>query len=121
MRKNRAIIMALILFSMAHFAFAEQQDVCLEFHRWDIPDNNAKVNRAPMLLPIEAVYDSDNHIIKVIGYDSLNAEVFLYDSDGSVEGHSSTLNTEIPVMSSGSHTIQIQGDGWYAEGVIDVE
>ena len=62
MRKNRAIIMALILFSMAHSAFAEQQDVCLEFHRWDIPDNNAKVNRAPMLLPIEAVYDSDNHI-----------------------------------------------------------
>lgn len=34
MRKNRAIIMALILFSMAHSAFAEQQDVCLEFHRF---------------------------------------------------------------------------------------
>lgn len=76
MRKNRAIIMSLILFSMAHSAFAEQQDVCLEFHRWDIPDNNAKVNRAPMLLPIEVVYDSDNHIGNTI-MQLITTETFL--------------------------------------------
>ena len=70
---------------------------------------------------VDSTNSYKTRIVKVIGYDSLNAEVFLYDSDGSVEGHSSTLNTEIPVMSSGSHTIQIQGDGWYAEGEIDVE
>lgn len=76
MRKNRAIIMALILFSMAHFAFAEQQDVCLEFHRWDIPDNNAKVNRAPMLLPIEVVYASE-YLLMNWGWDGRNNNVFI--------------------------------------------
>lgn len=106
---------------MAQPALAEQYDIYLEMHQRSNHENDTKVNRAPMLLPIEAVYDSDNHIIKVIGNDSLETEIFLFDSDGSVEGHSSTLNTEIPVMSSGSHTIQIQGDGWYAEGEIDVE
>ena len=114
------ILTGLLLF-MAQPALAEQYDIYLEIHQRSNHENDTKVNRAPMLLPIEVVYDSDNHIVKVIGYDSLNAEVFLYDSDGSVEGHSSTLNTEIPVMSSGSHTIQIQGDGWYAEGEIVVE
>ena len=76
MRKNRAIIMALILFSMAHSAFAEQQDVCLEFHRWDIPDNNAKVNRAPMLLPIEVVYASE-YLLMNWGWDGRNNNVFI--------------------------------------------
>lgn len=68
--------MALILFSMAHSAFAEQQDVCLEFHRWDIPDNNAKVNRAPMLLPIEVVYASE-YLLMNWGWDGRNNNVFI--------------------------------------------
>ena len=76
MRKNRAIIMASSLFSMAHSAFAEQQDVCLEFHRWDIPDNNAKVNRAPMLLPIEVVYASE-YLLMNWGWDGRNNNVFI--------------------------------------------
>ena len=61
---------------MAHSAFAEQQDVCLEFHRWDIPDNNAKVNRAPMLLPIEVVYASE-YLLMNWGWDGRNNNVFI--------------------------------------------
>lgn len=35
-----------------------------------------QVNRAPMRMPIEVVYDSDTHNIKVTGDTGIEAEVF---------------------------------------------
>ena len=74
-----------------------------------------------MRLPIEVVYDSDTHKIEVIGDESMDAEVFLYDANGSLENYSSLLNTEFTVLTPGIYNIQIQGDGWYAEGEIEIE
>lgn len=42
---------------MAQPALAEQYDIYLEMHQRSNHENDTKVNRAPMLLPIEVVYD----------------------------------------------------------------
>ena len=80
------ILTGLLLF-MAQPALAEQYDIYLEMHQRSNHENDTKVNRAPMLLPIEVVYDSDNHIvnpsfaavctinsIKVVKYQQINAK-----------------------------------------------
>ena len=80
------ILTGLLLF-MAQPALAEQYDIYLEIHQRSNHENDTKVNRAPMLLPIEVIYDSDNHIInlcfgavctinsiKVVKYQQINAK-----------------------------------------------
>lgn len=62
----------------------------------------------------------DTHKINVVGNESLEAEVFFYNTNGTLEGYSSTLNTDFTVLTSGIYIIQIQGEGWYAEGEIEV-
>lgn len=78
MRKT-ILLIGLLLITMAHTALAEQRGVFMEFHRKINPGKNMQVNRAPMRMPIEVVYDSDTHNIKVIGSNDIEAEVFLYD------------------------------------------
>lgn len=117
---KKVIILAGLLLAMAHTVFAEQRDIFLEFHRKSSTEKNSEVNRSLMRLPIEVVYDSDTHIIKVTGNESLEAEVFLYNANGTLENYSSTVNTDFTVLIPGTYIIQIQGDGWYAEGEIEI-
>ena len=118
--KKVIILVVLLLTTMAHTAFAEQRGVFMEFHRKINPGKNMQVNRAPMRMPIEVVYDSDTHNIKVTGEKGIEAEVFLYNANGVLESHSSTLNAEFSVLESDTYTILIQGEGWYAEGEIQM-
>ena len=118
---KKLIIMAALLLGMAHTVFAEQKGVFMEFHRKSNPDKNLSVNRAPMRLPIEVVYDSDTHKIEVTGGESMDAEVFLYNSNGALENSSSSLNSEFTALAPGTYIIRIQTDAWYAEGEIEVE
>lgn len=120
MKLKRTIILVGLLLAMVPAAFAEQRGVFMEFHRKINPGKNMQVNRAPMRMPIEVVYDSDTHNIKVTGEKGIEAEVFLYNVNGTLESHSSTLNAEFSVLESDTYTILIQGDGWYAEGEIEM-
>ena len=117
---KKAIILALLL-TLTHTTFAEQQGVFLRFYRKNKAENTRDVNRSRMLLPIEVIYDSDTHKISVIGNDTMEAEVFLYSADGALENYSSTLNTDFTVLAPGTYTILIQGDGWNAEGEVEVQ
>ena len=118
---KKLIILAALLLGMAHTAFAKQQGVFMQFHRRLNPENTRDVNRAPMRLPIEVVYDSDTHKIEVIGDESMEAEVFMYNANGDLENYSSSLNSKFTVLTPGIYIIQIEGEGWYAEGEIEVE
>ena len=120
MSMKKVIIMAGLLLVMAHAAFAEQWGVFMEIHKKSIPEKNMSVNRAPMRLPIEVVYDSDTHKIEVTGDESIEAEVFLYNANGTLEDYSSTLNTDFTILTPGTYTIQIQADECYAEGEIEI-
>lgn len=117
---KKVFILASLLLVMASSVFAEQWGFFMEFHRKINPEKNMEVNRAPMRIPIEAIYDSDKHTIEIIGNELIDAEVFLYDGNNILVDHSSSLNTVFNVSNPGTYTIQIQGDGWYAEGNIEI-
>lgn len=120
MKMKKLIILAGLLLAMAHTAFAEQQGVFMKFHSKVNPQKNMEVNRAPMRVLIEVIYDSDTHKIEVIGNNSIEAEVFLYNANGNLEGYSPSLNTSFTVLTPNTYVILIEGDGWYAEGEIEV-
>ena len=117
---RKTIIFIGLLSMMLLPSFAEQREISIEIHHQTSSKNNKDVNRSLMWLPIEIVYDTETHIISVTGEGAIEGEVFLYNADGSLEDHSSTLNTEFMISTSGTYTILIQGDGWYAEGEIVV-
>jgi len=117
---KKVVILVGLLLVLAHGSFAEQRGVFMEFHRKINPENCREVNRVPMRLTIDVIYDSDTHKIKVIGDGTIEAEVFFYDANGVLDGYSSTLNTDFATQSVGKYTIRIQGDAWYAEGEIEV-
>lgn len=120
MKLKRTIILVGLLLAIVPTAFAEQRGVFMEFHRKINPGKNMQVNRAPMRLPIEVVYDTDSHKIQVIGDELTEAEVFLYNADGTLESRSSKLNTDFTGLTYGTYSILIQGKEWYAEGIIEM-
>lgn len=69
------ILTGLLLF-MAQPALAEQYDIYLEMHQRSNHENDTKVNRAPMLLPIEVVYASE-YLLMNWGWDGRNNNVFI--------------------------------------------
>ncbi len=120
MNIKRTIILFGLLLVMSYTAFAEQRGIFMNLHGKINPEKDMEVNRTPMELPIKVVYDSDMHKIEVIGIGSLEAEVFLYNINGTLESYSPILNTDFTVLASGTYIIRIQGDEWYAEGEVNV-
>lgn len=73
-----------------------------------------KGNRAPAILPVEIVYNTETSVIRITSWGDIEGEVYIFNSNEEVEDYSATLACELTVPSSGVHTIYIQGDGWYA-------
>lgn len=117
---KKVIILVGLLLAMAHVAIAKQQEVFMDFYRKSNPGKNVAVHRTPMCLPIQVFYDPDTHNIEVIGNESLEAEVFLYNANGILENYSSSLNTDFTILTPGTYIVQIQNGGWYAEGKIEI-
>lgn len=117
--KNVFLSMMLVVLT-AFSAMAENRDVVLQRYKKQTNDVSEKVNRAPMRLPVYVSYDTETGIIDVRGSESLDGEVYLYDADGVVKGYSPTINTSFEVASNGLYIIYIEGDGWYAEGEIEM-
>ena len=65
-------------------------------------------------------YDSDTHKIQIIGNESIEADVFLYDTNGIIENSSTKLNADFTDITSGTYSILIQGKEWYAEGDVEI-
>lgn len=120
MNMKRTIILLGLLLAMVCTAFAEQRGIFMNFHGKINPGKDMEVNRTPMELPIKVIYDSDVHKIEIIGKESLEAEVFLYNINGTLEGYSPILDTDFTVLARGTYIIRIQGDEWYAEGEVNM-
>lgn len=113
--------MILSLLSFINIAsFAEKEKIPTDIHRTMDPNKSTQVDRAPMRIPIEVYYDFDTNEIEVIGPDTIEAEIFIYNASRELESYSSVLNVSLPVLSPGNHTIIIKNDGWYMEGFISI-
>lgn len=119
--KGKVILLWLLL-SMAFTVSAETKDVIIEIHSNSDSDKHTQVDRAPMRLPVEVVYDTDKHTITVSGDDSLEADVSLTDETGNVLEFSPSVNTtlNIPDGYSGIIVIRIESADWIGIGKIEM-
>ena len=113
--KKIALLIGLAL-TFAPTISAERQDVSMKHQRKSTPDKNTGYNRAPLHLPIDVVFDTDTQTLEVTGDESMDAEVYIYNSDGALEDYSSTINANFVITIPGDHLIHIEGDGWYSDG-----
>ena len=113
--KKIALLIGLML-ALAPTISADRQDVDMQYKRTNSPDKNTGRDRAPMHLPIEVVFDTDTHTLEVTGDESMDAEVYIYTSDGALEDYSSTINANFTITIPGDHLVHIEGDGWHSDG-----
>lgn len=117
---KKAFILTLMIMAFAITVSAEKREVSMEFHKKRQP-NNTQVNRAPMRLPIEVVYDTELNAIEVININTTSEiEILIYDADGYIIGYSNCINAPISVSAIGDYFIRVNGDVWYAEGFVTV-
>lgn len=117
--KKLIILTAMFLLGIYSMS-ASRQAIYLSCHNKRVSGEKKHSNRAPMHLPIHVVYDSDANVIEVKGSESLGAEIYIYDGAGIVEDYSAYLNATFYILKPGTHVILIKGDGWEAEGMIEL-
>lgn len=118
--KSRIVIVCAML-ALALSALAEERPVFMEFFLKTNPGPQTQVNRVPPKNSIGVFYDSDSHILSINGDEALNAEVYLYNQNGSLVDYSSSINVFFKIPSSGIYRLSINGDGWHAEGYVEIE
>lgn len=118
--KKKFLISALIG-SIAFGAMAEGEKIPIIINKKDDSHLTNRPDRALMRIPVEVFYDSDTRVVEVVGSESIEAEVFLYNATGTLENYSPSLNAEFYLISPGEYAISIQSDNWSATGIINVD
>lgn len=118
---KKVFLSIVLIFSMALTVKAEREGVFMRYYKYSDTETNNEVNRSLICIPVYVFYNSETRTGDIISEDeSLNGEVYLYNFTGDIEGYSSSINTSFNILLDGCHIIRIEGDGWYAEGEIEV-
>lgn len=116
MNKNR-IYLLLVAGLICLFAFADRKDVSIATKPRH--ESQISINRSPLYLPIEVIYDSESSIVEVSCYSDLDGEVSVYDKTGNLEDYAPSLNAFLNVTSEGPHTLVIEGETFIGYGTIE--
>ena len=81
------------VFATAISSFAKDEKIPVVFNKDEQTSSKNTWNRAPMRIFVEVYYDSDAGILEVVGDETIEAEVFLYNASGVMENYSSSLLT----------------------------
>lgn len=112
---KKLILLCMFLLSFSISAFADKEEIIITKHEKN--PNPSKEERAPMRIPLRVVYDTDTHIMEVTGPETMAAEVFVYNAEGTIVSYSPVLNSTLNIPDDpGTYTIFIQSDSWYADG-----
>lgn len=115
-------ILSLILLVVSLFsALAEAERVPVNFGKNGNSNSNKEWSRAPVHINVIVEYDDDTHTIIVLGEDGIDAEVYLYDSNGIIMDYSPVVNTIFYITMSGDYTISFVSENWSGEGSVSVE
>ncbi|MDE7442063.1 MAG: hypothetical protein K2M69_07855 [Muribaculaceae bacterium] len=110
----------LLLFAVIFLAPSYAEKIKIDIKTSSKSNSNQPIiHRAPMQLPIEAMYDPDAMIIEISCPSDLVGEVYVYDAGGIEEVYSPCLNVVLSVSDSQYHIIVIEGDDWIGTGVIE--
>lgn len=119
MRKVILLFSAIISFALSAIA-EETTGVFMDFYLRGDEESETMINRSLVQIPtLEVVYDSETKTIRITSPESQTANVYIYNSNGTVVGYANSLNTTIQLLSAGSYTIYMEGSGWYGIGYIN--
>ncbi|MDE7345495.1 MAG: hypothetical protein K2N48_02005 [Muribaculaceae bacterium] len=114
---KKIILFILMAIAMASPVFSERTRQHMKVHQAGGSGFLTEKDRNPIQLPIAVYFDSDTDILEVwCDNDNIQAEVFVYDENGTEEAYSSYMNVTLQLTSSSTHSILIKGDGWEGEG-----
>lgn len=108
------------LMSITLYGYTEEQGVFMEINLRNKPDAYTKVNRSPLRISLDVVFETETKLITITGNEPDEVEVFLYNTYNEIEDYSTLLNTNLSVSTSGLHRILIECSEWSAEGVIEI-
>lgn len=120
--KNLFLIIT-VIFTTVFSSFAEDERVPVVINKEEQTSNNNKNtwNRAPMRIPVDVYYNTENRVIKVEGSETIDAEVYIYNKYEELVDYSSTINAEFQLTMPGEYTILIQSESWYAEAIVNAD
>lgn len=108
-----------VIFTTTLTSFADDEKVLININKNEKHTDNPKWDRAPMRIPVEVYYNSENKVIRVEGSETVEAEVFLYNKYEELTDYSSTINAEFQLTLPGEYTILIQNENWYGEAIVN--
>ena len=127
-RKNfltmkKLFLIITVIFTTMSSSFAEDEKVPVVINKEEQTSNNNKNtwNRAPMRIPVDVYYNTENRVIKGEGSETIDAEVYIYNKYEELVDYSSTINAEFQLTMPGEYTILIQSESWYAEAVVNAD
>lgn len=117
---KKVILLLALFFTLSIPVKAEDEPVPVQIYRERELTGNKDWERSIICVPVEVYFDAEKHIVKVVGEETADVEIFIYNGTGVMVDYSSTINTEFILTSTGKYTIIIQGEGWYGEAIISV-
>ena len=126
-RKNfltmkKLFLIITVIFTTMSSSFAKDEKVPVVINKEEQTSNNNNTwNRAPMRIPVDVYYNTENRVIKVEGSETIDAEVYLYNKYEELVDYSSTINAEFQLTMLGEYTVHIQSEYWYAEAVVNAD
>ena len=92
----------------------------MDFYLRGDEESETMINRSLVQIPtLEVVQNSETKTIRITSPESQDANVYIYNSNGTIVGYANSLNTTIQLPSVGSYTIYLEGEGWYGVGYIN--
>lgn len=117
MKKLFLIIAMVFITTISSFAEDEKVPVVLNNEKQTSSKNTWE--RAPMRIPVDVYYNTENRVIKVEGSETIEAEIYIYNKYEELVDYSSTINAEFQLTMPGEYTILIQSEYWYAEAIVN--
>lgn len=118
---KKLFLIITVIFTTMFSSFAEDKKVPVVFNNEKQTSNKSTWDRAPMRIPVDVYYNTENRVIKVEGSETIDAEVYLYNKYEELVDYSSTINAEFQLTMPGEYTILIQSESWYAEAVVNAD
>ncbi|MDE6199022.1 MAG: hypothetical protein K2G06_04185 [Muribaculaceae bacterium] len=116
--KKLFLIIAMV-FTTTICSFAEDEKVLITINKRSETPDNSTWERAPMRIPVDVYYNTENRVIKVEGSETIEAEIYIYNKYEELVDYSSTINAEFQLTMPGEYTVHIQSEYWYAEAVVN--
>ncbi len=113
---KKVLILSLIVFSTIGIQAAKKK---VSVKATTSKNTSIKLQRTPMNLPIEVIFDDEALTVEVSCATDLEGEVYLYNPSEELIDQSPCLNTILSISNADYHTLLIEGDGWSASAVIE--